>query len=1238
VMHAGRPHPTTSSWTTRTGSPRRRRIPILTGALLALTGAGLLAGDARARVNPLSLIEKQIQKPNMLIVFDTSGSMNLLPNAPDMDIHEAGMDCDDGDDYCRTVGKRGRCYMTMSGKNGPGRFNDTTSCTADADCTKAGRCRHDDGLSCTSDAQCEDNTCGWVANNYCVLNDTSVTKIQMCKLGMNMCRNQSDCNKIPGDSCGKATSRLLIAKRVLKQVVQEFHRTVNFGMMTFEQQGYFPYFEAATTPTYETRAAYLSRQELEFSGCFTPAAGPSASCTIAGTVYTLKATGNSKFQLNRGSYSENHTASWAAGCNETCEIVGVGTGVYLGSHYTFPFAQATPGARRTFADYVGRTRVYGGKTYIYLDAPANKRNLNNIYGNELDDTVAYGLDYVNAGQWDGTRVAMMDTSLALPVAGSMAMARQISAMAEKVSMGGIYPFGGTPSGVTLKGTGTAAVKEKSAFHYIQHVKAQNATSGASCRPNAVLFVTDGMPNGTGDDGCDNAQCATSPPGAGCTCAAVLNAYSIRQTLGAKVYVVGFSGTLSSPRDVKSINNIAQAGGTRAGFYATRDTDLYNALTSAIYDSVAGSYATSPVTVGAASRQADDSVATTTVLDSRVDFPSWRGHLISYDVSGGTPVIKWDAARWFDPDDVDAPYAEVTADFWKSRNVWTSEGTAMVKIEVDGAGVITNAARLKGLGLGATDAEAALVARWMLGDPALGNRAVLGAFVNSTPTEVGGPAEPTLTYAGSSDGMLHAFHSRDQTVGGVAYKGGQEAFAYIPQDMLKVIRRLYAQGGQRPSPRDHVFGLANSPKVKKICIAGCTLPTGQSQKTLLVMPEGFGGNEAFTVDISTPFGASGVKRAPGEPPLQLRWHTEHAVPDAVDRSDNNLSLGKTISVPGYYFAKSSGLDDYRLVSASGYTEVANSTAGLEIVTTDGWDGDVLSHVSTVGLGGGCAKPRVDPTEPTILADVAVASRQGASDKARIAAAYVGDTWGNLFRYIPAAGADGNVVTGDPTVTLVESTGCSHPLHFAPTVVQLDMVEAGKHPGAIFLVQVTNSASDPRTSPVSADFPASQLIIRKDLAQAGNAVSADGEWGTGQRIVLHSNNPAHICGVFNAATNSCTTALPGGARPLGTPAAVLRKDGEGFALLTMWYWSDGGGCSRGKTFLTVHMVSADETVKQIHGEEVGSEPVIGAVFAGAKLVVVRQTGPRTVVLGGLNVVPAPASTAAIRYRRTSWSEAP
>src|SRR5262245_5469054 len=85
--------------------------------LLVLLG---MAGGVGARVNPLEQITQQIQKPNMLILLDTSGSMADLPGEKDQDYNEAGSDCDAGDQYCRKVGYVGRCYYTAAGRMGQG--------------------------------------------------------------------------------------------------------------------------------------------------------------------------------------------------------------------------------------------------------------------------------------------------------------------------------------------------------------------------------------------------------------------------------------------------------------------------------------------------------------------------------------------------------------------------------------------------------------------------------------------------------------------------------------------------------------------------------------------------------------------------------------------------------------------------------------------------------------------------------------------------------------------------------------------------------------------------------------------------------------------------------------------------------------------------------------------------------------------------------------------------------------
>ena len=67
----------------------------------------------------------------------------------------------------------------------------------------------------------------------------------------------------------------------------------------------------------------------------------------------------------------------------------------------------------------------------------------------------------------------------------------------------------------------------------------------------------------------------------------------------------------------------------------------------------------------------------------------------------------------------------------------------------------------------------------------------------------------------------------------------------------MINKLYVQGGQRPDPKDHLFGVASSPKVTDLCIAGCNDASTATWKTVLVMTEGYGGRDTFMLDITAP---------------------------------------------------------------------------------------------------------------------------------------------------------------------------------------------------------------------------------------------------------------------------------------------------------------------------------------------------------------------------------------------------
>jgi Tfp pilus tip-associated adhesin PilY1 len=299
---------------------------------------------------------------------------------------------------------------------------------------------------------------------------------------------------------------------------------------------------------------------------------------------------------------------------------------------------------------------------------------------------------------------------------------------------------------------------------------------------------------------------------------------------------------------------------------------------------------------------------------------------------------------------------------------------MVKLQIDPTThAVTNAAALAALGMGTTAAEAEQVTRWMLGDPAYGNPAILGAIINSTPIDVASPGDisepgghdffllhqnrPHLIYVGSSDGMLHAFFLVDTTVGANTYSAGTEAFAFLPPDMMPAVRQQYTQGGQKPDPYAHIFGLANSPKSKTMCVQHCSDAATAVWKTLLIMPEGYGGSDTFMLDVTDPFTGTGI----ADPPVSVRWHTAYVTGSAV----YNTLLGNTISLPAFFFNKTTGMDDYRVLFASGYPVTDGSTTqGRSLVSASAATGAILT-TNAVAPGAACAQ------EYTALTDVATA---------------------------------------------------------------------------------------------------------------------------------------------------------------------------------------------------------------------------------------------------------------------------
>ena len=467
-------------------------------------------------------------------------------------------------------------------------------------------------------------------------------RVKMCQLSLRKCQTNAQCATIPGDSCGPASSRMIVAKRALNNLIQQHSSTVNFGLMTFLQINYYPYYEIApASVTNEVRTTYLDRAELESATtpCFSAATGPSATCVLNGTTYTRVATTNSRYRLNKGGYFGTTDTSWSATCTSVCAIAGVGTGIYQGSYYTFNLPTGTPSSTlRTFTDYAGKTRTADGKTYYYYEVPTTIRNEGNVYADAAPDVIdSYGIPAAcgddTGAIWNGNMVPFMDTAKVLSSANAQTMSRKLSLLFDKASLGGLTSAGSTPSGCALKNEGAGAVYQRSAYHYLEKVKSENTANGVACRPSHILFLTDGAPNGPGDTDCGNADCALDVPGPACQCKAVANARALYTNLGVKVYVIGFSAAVNQGYASAVMNNIAKAGGTTQAFFAVQEAELFDALSNAIYNAVKGSYTTSPSAAppGIRSPRPAD-----LMLDSRVDFPSWKGHLIAYDPAASPP--------------------------------------------------------------------------------------------------------------------------------------------------------------------------------------------------------------------------------------------------------------------------------------------------------------------------------------------------------------------------------------------------------------------------------------------------------------------------------------------------------------------------------------------------------------------------------------------------------------------------
>lgn len=358
------------------------------------------------------------------------------------------------------------------------------------------------------------------------------------------------------------------------------------------------------------------------------------------------------------------------------------------------------------------------------------------------------------------------------------------------------------------------------------------------------------------------------------------------------------------------------------FFASNADALSQAFADIVAGVATGDYSTSAPVANPTSISGGSDVYLATA-----DFPEWKGHLYCFNAAADPVELRYDAGELL----AAKPAAE--------RKIYTWNTSGQI-VEVTS----TNFTQLKTISSSFNPSFDNNRFTLQLLDFIRGNdgngapRAwKLGPIVNSTPTLVMAPLKfeqgyvdsshadfvtqyaerLPLLYVGSDDGMLHCFVTVETTVSGKTYAAGEELFAIIPPNLLSVQADLYdtfvntgIPTGQPKDPKNHIYGVANSPKYGDIYFPG------EGWKTVLFLTEGPGGELIAAIDITDPFGK--LTQTVPEVPISVAWyHTSYTCP----------YLKKSWSLPA---AAPIDSTTFKGIFGSGYDNISASTTPKLII--------------------------------------------------------------------------------------------------------------------------------------------------------------------------------------------------------------------------------------------------------------------------------------------------------------------
>ncbi|MGA1843839.1 MAG: PilC/PilY family type IV pilus protein [bacterium] len=932
-------------------------------------------------------------------------------------------------------------------------------------------------------------------------------------------------------------SRLFIAKTVVRDVLNDCRGLANFGLMSFLQthyqrtssvKGYFPYYKiGSAVPVYEKKFFTVNELSLEKyvvngkpkqpANSGKPNYRPVDVFEFNGVEYLLMGGTSAKYQRKSGKKRHN---AWHAYCGYQCDFADPVTGktytwTYQGSNYKYAKKLQDDDSIYYFTKFYGKEFIATGD-----------EDLNNGCSGTVDpnDVFLYyhGMDGKNfkyssvSGSWSdsdhpvGARdtyavyrggIVLVPISLSADKEVQCQRVDDILQWMESQDAGGLISIGATPTGSTLRNdTVVSGYYNDYKEYFLGEIDKKDTLS---CRRNAVIFVTDGEPSPTEEGGyAKNA------------------AEDLYKNYGVKVFMVGFGADTDGST---TLNEIAIKGGTEHAYYATSQEELEEALLNIIFEAAAGDYATSSPTSG--SGGCTRLIGNVGLLGT-AEFPSWRGHLMAYDLSKDETL--WDAGELLNADHVQ----------WNERKIYTSDSANNLVPFFDGSGA-PNTVRLLSLGLGLSAGETLEIIEFIAGKTRSWR---LFDITNCTPVAVGPPYTPlypvampghdiyektyerrrTLVYSGSNDGMLHAFDMLT----------GREAFAYVPPDLFPKVKELYLNRGQPVDPLEHIFGVAASPKAYDVLLEDDDYDTW---RTVLICGEGPGGYNYFALDVTHP--SPGDIGYDADKPFKVLWHTR----DQYLRSKYEPIVGESWSTPAIGQISFKILDYKKSIYAafmgSGYDDPTSPDAeGLTFMAIrfgeDLYDNGGLLFSQNLGA------------PYTIVHHGLMADAVCYEDKGLITDAYMVDTAGRVW-HMDTVGKP-----SDWKMTQIYDASVWHPFFYSPAVLKIGEGDTA----CTNMVIASGTYDDPGINYEGCSFVSGLFLLHLNSGdQVVNSLSIPFT-----DIVMDANTGEYF---------------PARARVNASPVIIQNESTSQYETIFLVYVPPVDvGCQHGKSYLVVYKLGA------------------------------------------------------------------